>query len=390
MKISIVIPSFYPATIYGGPIFSSLNTIKELVKIKDTQVWVSTTNANMTKKLDVNSNTWISFESNFYVKYYNETKINFISVSLLFSLWKDLINKDIVHAQYIFSTPTPISILYAFLLKKPIILSPRGALCHWCLAQGSSYKSLWLSVFIKPFIKHIYWHATAQQEKDEILALFPTAKIKIIPNGIEYKRYQNINKLTVSEYTKKFIKQKIVASNIIISMGRLQKKKGFDILIDAFNDVLKTKSDAILLIAGEDEGEKENLLQQIKNLSLETKIFLIGNIDNQDKIDFFANADLFVLASHNENFGNVYIESLASGTPIVATKGTPWKEVNEYNCGQWVNNTTEELGKAMIMVLKQDKKLMQYNAKRLAKKYDWSIIAKEFLNYYTSVCQTNC
>jgi glycosyltransferase involved in cell wall biosynthesis len=387
MKINVIIPNFFPATIYGGPIFSSLNTSKELSKLKDIQINVSSTNANMHSKLDVEVNKKIKFEENFYVKYYDETKIDKISLPLLFNVWKDIKESDIVHIQYMFSTPTPIGLFYSWLLKKPTILSPRGALGEWCLAQGSGYKNSWLKYFIKPFSKKTVWHATAQQEKDEILSIFPNAIVEIIPNGIEYDKFQNSNLLSKNEYIKKFTNQEIEPNKIIVSMGRLQKKKGFDILINSFYETLKSFPNSILLIAGGDEGEKENLKNQIKDLNLESNIFLIGAIEGQDKIDFLANADLFCLPSHNENFGNVYVESLATGTPIVASKMTPWSEVEDYDCGKWVENTIEETSKAINEILKEDRNLMRINSKKLAEKYGWQYIANQFKNLFDKILE---
>ena len=76
MKINLIIPSFYPAVIYGGPIFSTLNTCKELVKLKDIEIYVSTTNANMTTHLQVEKNKYLELENKLYVKYYNDTFLN--------------------------------------------------------------------------------------------------------------------------------------------------------------------------------------------------------------------------------------------------------------------------------------------------------------------------
>ncbi|WP_373032368.1 glycosyltransferase [Sulfurovum sp.] len=380
MKILVVVPSFFPATVYGGPIFSTLHTCQELAKLENINVNVSTTNANMTSKLDVKTDEWEKLDEHFFVKYYNETKINVLSLSLLFNVWKDIRNSDVVHAQYMFSTPTPIALFYAKVFSKPILLSPRGALCKWCLEQGSRFKKLWLGLLIRPFVKSLYWHATAQQEKDEILAQFPNAQVEIIPNGIEFDVFQTYNRVTSKEFCKTYAQQAtdIDGEKIIVSMGRLQKKKGFDILIDAFAKIMPDYPTAKLFIAGQDEKEGGNLTRQIAGLGLEQQVFLVGEIQGQDKIDFLANADLFVLPSHNENFGNVYVESLAAGTPIVASTGTPWSEVEDTNCGKWVNNSVEETAQAMLEMLGKDREQMRENAKRLAKKYDWKNIAIEF------------
>ena len=389
MKINLIIPSFYPATIFGGPIFSTLHTCTELVKLDEIKINVSTTNTNMHSKLDVKTNHDIKFEDNFYVKYYDETIISRFSFQLLFNIYKDIKKADIIHIQGIFDTPTPISLFYARLFKKPIILSPRGSLGLWCLDNGNKFKSIWLNKLLKPLVKNISWHATAQQEKDEILSIYPNAKVEIIPNGIEYDKFQKSNILSKKEYVKKFTNLDFEPNKIIVSMGRLQKKKGFDILIDSFDETLKIFPNSVLLIAGSDEGEEENLKKQIENLNLEKNIFLVGAISGQDKIDFLANADLFCLPSHNENFGNVYVESLATGTPIVASKMTPWSEVEEYNCGKWVENSIKETSKAINEILMQDKDILEINSKNLASKYDWKNIAYRFKELYELVLEEN-
>ena len=71
-------------------------------------------------------------------------------------------------------------------------------------------------------------------------------------------------------------------------MGRLQKKKGFDILIDSFYKTLKSfPNNCITYGQVADEGEEENQKSN-KNLNLENNVFLIGAISGQDKIDFFS------------------------------------------------------------------------------------------------------
>nr|QKQ37162.1 glycosyltransferase [Escherichia coli] len=65
-------------------------------------------------------------------------------------------------------------------------------------------------------------------------------------------------------------------------------------------------------------------------------------------------ADVFALPSHNENFGNVYLESLAAGTPILASKHTPWSIVEQFGCGQWVNNDEVSVTNALKLLFEGD------------------------------------
>jgi len=165
MNILVVIPSFYPAVVYGGPIFSSLYTCKELSKYSDVNLKVVTTNANMDSRLNVATNTWLNQGYGFLIKYYHDTIINKFSFKLTCKIWKDIKESDVIHLQSIFNSPTPITLIYSLLLNKKVILSPRGSLGIWCVNNGSKFKKLWIKAFIKPFLKNIVWHATSEQEK---------------------------------------------------------------------------------------------------------------------------------------------------------------------------------------------------------------------------------
>lgn len=384
MKINLIIHTFYPAIGPGGPITSTLNTTKELTK-QDVEIYVSTTNCDTSKPLNVKVNKWIVIQKNLNVKYYTETILGKFSLYQLFFLWQDIKKCDITHIQGIFNISTPLGVFYASVLNKPIILSPRGAFGQWCINKNSKVKKIWLNFFIKPFIKKINWHVTAEQEKEEVKALFGDVPCYIIPNGIDFTNKKIRNKTEDrTDLIEKYSKIKNT-SKIIICMARLEKKKGLDILIQSFAQTLKAFPNSILLIAGRDENEKENLERLISKLNLEENIYLIGQIEGNEKELFFSGADLFVLPSHNENFGNVYAESLSYGTPIVASTNTPWEEVEKENCGKWVMNTVKDTSEAMNQMLIKDKEELNKLSKNYIKKFDWKNIALEFKKFYGDI-----
>lgn len=386
IRIAYISPSFYPAIKYGGPIYSTLNTCQELANL-GLDIYVSTTNTNVDCRLDVKTGKFSEFRPNFHIKYYNETIIGKVSFPLLFNLWSDITKANIIHIQAIFNSPTPIALGYAKFFRKHVVLTPRGTLSLWGLKNKKSlWKKIWLTIFIKPFANSIIWHATSKMEKEEIQFLFPKAKITVIPNGIHLEKSNNTitNKL-------KFLKNKAINSTItenchvIVSMGRIHQKKGFDILIKSFNRILLKHPEAFLLIAGHDEGELSSLKNLVDDLKLKDRCFFVGNIEGQDKIDFFSIADVFVLPSFTENFGNVYAEALAAGTPIVASTNTPWHEVEEAGCGRWVPNTVNDTTGAILDILQRDRETMRQNALKYVQKYEWKNIALEFKNLYESL-----
>ena len=379
MKLLVVIPSFYPAVKYGGPIFSSLNTCLELNEFKDIELSVSTSNANYNSKLDVETNKWIETKG-LRVKYYDETITGIFSLAMIVGLWDDIEKADVIHIQGVFNLSSVVSLFFSYIKGKKIVFSPRGALGDWCLEERKYIKRIWLLFFLKPFKNRIVWHATSYQEELEIKKVLKAKNIKVIPNGINLNEYAK-SPTKDKEFYQKYIGS-LFSNQVFISMGRLHKKKGFDILIKAFEILSTSYPESCLLIAGEDDGDLKNLELLTKSLNLEKRVKFIGQIDGSDKLNFLANADIFMLASHNENFGNVYLESLASGTPIIATKNTPWEDVAKFNCGYHVNNNPQDIADAAIKLLKEDETTISKNSRIFSENFTWKKVAQNFYKVF--------
>lgn len=381
MYLTFISPSFFPATYYGGPILSSYQLAKALSE-KNMTVKVATANCNGNAHLKVKTNCWLKESDNFYVKYYGAALKNGFSPFMLFCLWNDIRNAQIIYLVSVFSPTTPITFFYNIFFNKPLIISPRGQLGSWCLKQGSSFKKLWLKLFINPLVKKNTFHATSQQESEMIKSIYPSAKVWIIPNGLDVSTFKVADLKKDKSFYKKYYDKIEPETKVIISMGRLQKVKGFDILIEAVENIQL----CILFIAGSDFGELTNLQNLIHDKNLSHKIFLIGNLEGDEKINFLKNADLFALPSHHENFGMVYAEALASGTPVIASKHTPWYDVVKFNCGKWVDNTPEQFAKAIKEILDEDLVQLGKNGIRyIEENYSWHKIADNFVKQFNKI-----
>lgn len=430
IKILLISPSFYPATIYGGPIYSTYELAQALIKT-GVDVRVITTNANGNEKLKIKTGTFHKLENDLPVKYYRSLDSRGTSLSMFFNSWKHIKDADIVYLISIFSAPTPITIFLCKLFKKPLIISPRGQLGKWCLEQGNRFKKLWLHTFIlsrrnpihrvkteqpvsaKPDDSgedgsanlsaeaqsakedhSVYWHLTSTQEEKDVLSVYRAAKTFVIPSGVNSELFSHNDKKKDKSFYNRFTGFACDEKKIIISMGRLQKVKGFDILIEAVSKVQELAPsasgglfrDLVLLIAGEDFGERKNLEEIIHKFQLNDRVFLIGHIEGAEKIKFLHNADVFALPSHHENFGIVYAEALATGTPVVASTNTPWQDVEKYNCGKWVEKTPELFAKAINEILNSDPVQMGKNgSKYIEDNFSWDIISSEFQEICTTI-----
>lgn len=101
----------------------------------------------------------------------------------------------------------------------------------------------------------------------------------------------------------------------VLAVGTLSPIKGYANLLSAFS-ILRQSFDAQLLILG--EGECRSLLEeQSKQLGIQTSVFMPGFV--KDLMPYYQKADVFVLSSNAEGFGNVIVEALMAGTPVVST-----------------------------------------------------------------------
>lgn len=354
------------------------------------EVWVSAANPNGKERLKLETGIYHYFQDRFYVKYYRDTLIGRFSFPMAINLWRDIRNCDLAHVQSGIMHPVCFfSLLYAFLLGKPVVVSTRGNLGNWSLQQGSRLKKLWLRRFIGPFQQYAVFHATSRQEKRDIQVIYPNAQIVIVPNGTDLKEYRYAKRQNLNDLLLNCTERSHSFSNSIISLGRLHAVKGYDILIKAMPAILKAYPSTALIIAGPDDGELNKLSSLVDELNLRNHIFFPGPVDGEEKINFLASGDVFALPSHNENFGNVYLEALAAGTPIVASVHTPWKEVERAGCGRWVGNTEEEVSAAILDTLGQDREKMRQKSRKFARQFDWQAIAGQMEQHYKQIIETH-
>jgi glycosyltransferase involved in cell wall biosynthesis len=234
------------------------------------------------------------------------------------------------------------------------------------------FKKAWLAVLVRPFIgdsRRVAWHATSAVERAEILAVFPQAKVHVIPNAIDCAAFDAVPDLTRETYLETFFPGGCVSLHrvrILAAMGRLHPKKGFDIAIRAVKTVIAMHPEVLFLIAGGDDGERGPLTRLINELGPTHCVALIGKLQGEDKIAFLKGADLFLLPSHGENFGLVCLEALAAELPVVASRNTPWAEVEEGGAGRWVENTPRAFADAIAELLTRDRKSLRHAARRVA------------------------
>ena len=317
---------FWPAKVFGGPAYSNLNLCRGLAAL-GREVRVVTSDANRGEPLGVPVGRWVGSFPGIRVVYHRVnnfgTRFHLISARMLLDLWREIGRADVVLVQGLYNLATPFAMLFGWLHGKTVVVTPHGGLSKELIAlRRPRAKGLWLRCLAGPLANKVLWHATAEQEKAEILQQFPKARVLVIPNGVDLDEYAEASADTGGEMRRRFG----LAENtgpVVVCLGRIHRKKGLDVLICAFETLLTEFPDAHLLIAGQDDGgELARLRSLVSERRLAERVSFPGHLEGESKRLFLAGADLFVLPSLNENFGNVYAEALAAGTPVVASKAS--------------------------------------------------------------------
>ena len=127
----------------------------------------------------------------------------------------------------------------------------------------------------------------------------------------------------------------------------------------------------------------------VQELGLEDSVVLTGEVLGEMKDALLANADVFVLPSYSENFGIVVAEAMAWGRPVIASTGTPWKEVADVGAGWWVKPEEAALANALKEALgkgPEELEAIGMRGRALAEeRYTWSAPAAKLVRAYQDV-----
>ena len=201
-----------------------------------------------------------------------------------------------------FSRKSPLGLLKLFLLIKKMNLD----LIHTHGSKTSSIVNL-LRRFIN--IKHV---ATAHGIKKKTTPFLKADKLIAVSSKIQNSIQRDSIKINNwwSPILPRHVDRK---SNYVIAIGRLEKVKGFDLLIESWKNI---SSNLIILGSGK---EHSHLTQLIINLGLDDRIQIINEVSQNKLIDYYKQASMLVVSSRNEGGPRVALEALYLKIPVIST-----------------------------------------------------------------------
>jgi glycosyltransferase involved in cell wall biosynthesis len=386
MQLLITIPAI--GSVYGGPSKSVRELAQELGR-QGAMVDLVTTNANGTEKLDVPLQTWLE-EHHYRLQYFSCHVWGDYKWSPPLATWvgQNLKNYDAVHLNAIFSLTNLPFYWHCRRQRIPFIIAPRGMLEPWALAYKAHKKRLYYHLLERPALNHASAiHTLASTEADKITSLGLKPPTVIIPNGIHRQNFATPGDPAL--FYQQFPHTQ--GKTLILFLGRLDPKKGLDLLAPAFAQVQAKFPHTHLAIAGPDNV---NFLPTAQRYFAETycdsAVTFTGMLTGDLKQAALAAADVYVAPSYSEGFSMSVLEAMASGLPCIITTGCNFPEAAQANAAKVVDIQADAIADALIECLSDPSaaKVMGDRARQFVlNNYTWDKVAAQLIEVYQAILQ---
>jgi len=374
LKILHVTPYYYPAIQFGGPV-QAVHLLNKFLARKGIDIDVYSTTAGL-KKSNINYTNLIKDIDKLRVHYFGYIgydQFNF-SIKICLELIKNITNYDLVHISLVWNFPVFCSSVACIMKNIPFIISPHGTLNYEAInIKSKNKKKFYFKLIAQHYLKRASAiHFTTEDEKENVLNhLKLNNRNFIVPNGIDVEEYKQLPQ--AGSFKKKY--PLLMNSKYILFLGRINYKKGLDLLAKAFGDLSRIYPDLYMVVAGPDNSYQKELEKILRELHVFERVVFTGLLSGVDILEAYTDAELFVLSSYSENFGMTVIEAMACGTPVVISNMVGiHREVKKNNAGIITENKVESLVDAIRSLLEN---------RELSKKY--SDNGKQFVSRYYDI-----
>lgn len=297
---------------------------------------------------------------------------------------------DVIHIQGLWRPSHHAAAVAARKRGIPYVVSPRGMLAPWALGVKRWKKRLGMLLFQRDDLRRAAAIPCTSVEEAQHTRMAGFANpTPVVPNGVDVPDFSNVIPVDVAKGKK-----------IALFMSRLTPGKGLMLLAEAW---AKTRpSGWMMIVAGPDEhGHRYEVEAKIRDLGIEGDWRFVGEVSDVEKWRYYAASDLFIHPSASENFGMSIAEALASGVPVITTKGTPWKDlehcpvglgdqrIDSCRCGWWIDRTPECLSQTMkvAMNLSEDERegMGRVGREWITEEFSWARIGRNMHVVYANI-----
>jgi len=227
------------------------------------------------------------------------------------------IKADLIHAYGFYVTTSLAAGLAAKIRRIPFVLTANDAdvgllASFWERLCGKLYAMTFGRLLVACADRII---AVSEVNRDDIVRKLGVKadKVTVVPNGLDFEIFDC--EMDANEFKKKHG----VDGPLILFVGRITKHKGIQFLIEAAPSILREFPKARFMIVGEDYGYLDSLVGMVEKLGIRDRVTFLSRLSEEEIVQAYKSADIFVLPSTLEAFGLVVVEAMASGTPVIAS-----------------------------------------------------------------------
>ena len=287
---------------------------------------------------------------------------------------------DFVTLHSLYSYPVLVGYLFARLYHKPYGVWPHGVLAPFQRRVSAGKKRTYDWIIGRRILDEasvLFYSAAGEREEARPLKL--TSPSVVIPHGFDAEEYTQLPPR--GGFRAKFLLGH--QGPMVLFLSRLNVKKGLDILAQAFALVLEQIPEARLAIVG--RGDPPQFESRVKGWLQECGVpgqaIMPGLLSGEERLQAFADADVFVLPSEAENFGFAMFEAMASRLPVVVSDTLDYAdEIRRRQAGFVVRRDPQAFASAILKLLRDAdlRKRMGENGLRLAQGYSWQACGEKF------------
>lgn len=370
MKILQVIPYF--AFTRGGDVNVCYNLTRQLTNMgHDVTILTTTFDYNKEDTDNINNLTMVPIPYKFNLALF------IYSPDIKKWLDENIMNFDIIHLHELRSYQNNIVTKYAKKYNIPYIVQPHASTPKH--VNKSFIKNIYDLIYGNKIIRDASKVIAVSKEEEYYDRKMKAKNVEVIYNGMNIEEFDNLPQDGI-------FRNKNIKSPYILYLGRLDKLKGINHIIQAFSQLPDKYNEYKLVIAGKITEYKKELDNIIYEENMEDKIIFTGFVEEKDKISIYHDASLFV--NPVKYMGGVSItvfESILSNTPVIVTPESG-ELVDKINAGTVIEyGNIKQLKEAMIKSL-DDKELTSKqlaNGQRyIRENLQWKNVTKKILNVY--------
>jgi len=383
MKLLHIISSIGPAR--GGPSVV-IRTMARCQARRSLEVDVATTDDNGKERPAIRERLPVREDGVNYWIFPRQTRFYQVSIPLTIWLRRHVSDYDLVHIHGLFCYSSVAAAICAKSAGVPYVVRPFGTLNQWGMQnRRRALKKLSFRVIESRILRSAARvHFTSEQEALEAQQLGVDHKNLVIANPVE------LPPAGIAPRSFRAFYPELRDRLIVLFLSRLDAKKGLDLLLPAFSNVLKGHPGTTLVIAGDgDAAFVARLKETARRLGIDSEVIWAGFLQGEEKIAALADADLFVLPSYSENFGVAVVEAMGAGLPVIVSDQVGiHRDISQAHAGSVTPCNAGDLANTLAMLIenREMRALMSANARELARQFSPEAVTEQMIAAYAAIC----